>query len=156
MAVIEVGQYTGTGSPLVSSVTYLNKLLISEDAGILDTVSFWIQTNYGETVKAGTWNGAYTSANVTDFAELNGIHWGQCIFTGLDIEYAANDMIGACTGGSTFRYNGDSGNEIYSKDGDQFSNSDVNFTSAGSDIAVSLLGTGETVAAGGIPQILIN
>ena len=155
---IGVGDFSGsysTGAPSME----LDRGNPANGTGILDTVKIKINANNSTINKVGTFSGSGTDWASRDYAQLGTLNTGNHTITGLSIDVVTNDIIGHyLLAGSVFYYDsGKTGLCYITGMADRFDGNTYTYNVADqSGFGLDIYATGETVAAGAIPQMLVS
>lgn len=160
MAEIDIGIGTGTAAAYTDAPSMeLDRGNPANDTGILDTVIINIHA-YSTTInKVGTFSGSSPDWASRDYAQLGTLNSGIQTITGLSIDVVANDILGHYlqSGSVHFYKSGKTGLCYITGMADRFDGNTYTYNVADqSGLGLDIYATGETVAVGAIPQMLVS
>jgi hypothetical protein len=154
MAAIDIGppadnlnSYTAGGYTVVCVTNPANA------SGVIDTFQSYINQN-ATIFKVGVFSKSGNICTCRDFASIGAVSRGARTFSGLSIAVEEGDICGHYSNGNTEKTGEGGGTGAAQISGDKFDGSAIDFTGAWQPRDISLYGTGETVAAGAVPQML--
>jgi len=156
MADIDVGLTGGSGYPCRAGYTYVEITNQSNGTGIIDTVTVLSRSSpYGQTIVIGTLYGTFPSLTGRDTVTIG---QGGGTVTGLSLDIEENDYIGHYFNSGYGNIHKLGVNASYALvAGNAFGGTSTYETSQEwLKRVLTLYGSGETVAVGAIPQMLVS
>lgn len=160
MAAIDIGVGAGTATSFTGNPSMeLDRGNPANNTGVLDTVIISIHANTTTINKVGTFSGSSPDWASRDYAQLGTLNVGIQTITGLSIDVVANDILGHYlqSGSVHFYESGKTGLCYITGMADRFDGNTYTYNvAAQSGLGLDIYATGETVAAGAIPQMLVS